>query len=152
MGHCATRLRFNLIDEAKADTEALKNTEGVVGVVSKGGQYQVIIGSDVPQVYQHLIKMIDLNEMDKKPEKKNGNKINNLIDTIAGIFTPILPPLTAAGMLKAVLALLVAFKWVDNQASTYQVINLWQMLPSISCRCYLLIQRRRSLAAINIWQ
>ena len=63
MGHCATRLRFNLIDEAIADTEALKNTEGVVGVVSKGGQYQVIIGSDVPQVYQHLIKMIDLNEM-----------------------------------------------------------------------------------------
>lgn len=123
VGHCATRLRFNLIDEATADTEALKNTEGVVGVVSKGGQYQVIIGSDVPQVYQHLIKMIDLNEMDKKPEKKNGNKINNIIDTIAGIFTPILPPLTAAGMLKAVLALLVAFKWVDNQASTYQVIN-----------------------------
>lgn len=123
VGHCATRLRFNLNDESKADTEALKNTEGIVGVVSKGGQYQVIIGSDVPQVYQHLIKMINLDEDNKKAEKKGGNKINNLIDMIAGIFTPILPPLTAAGMLKAVLALLVAFKWVDSASSTYQVIN-----------------------------
>lgn len=122
VGHCATRLRFNLNDESKADTEALKNTEGIVGVVSKGGQYQVIIGSDVPQVYQHLIKMVNLDD-NKQAEKKSGNKINNLIDMIAGIFTPILPPLTAAGMLKAVLALLVAFKWVDSASSTYQVIN-----------------------------
>lgn len=122
VGHCATRLRFNLNDESKADIEALKNTEGIVGVVSKGGQYQVIIGSDVPQVYQHLIKMIDLDD-NKKAEKKSGNKINSLIDMIAGIFTPILPPLTAAGMLKAVLALIVAFKWVDSASSTYQVIN-----------------------------
>lgn len=122
VGHCATRLRFNLNDESKADTEALKNTEGVVGVVSKGGQYQVIIGSDVPQVYQHLIKMVNLDD-NKQAEKKSGNKISNLIDMIAGIFTPILPPLTAAGMLKAVLALLVAFKWVDSASSTYQVIN-----------------------------
>lgn len=122
VGHCATRLRFNLNDESKADTEALKNTEGIVGVVSKGGQYQVIIGSDVPQVYQHLIKMVNLDD-NKQTEKKSGNKINNLIDMIAGIFTPILPPLTAAGMLKAVLALLVAFKWVDSASSTYQVIN-----------------------------
>lgn len=122
VGHCATRLRFNLNDESKADTEALKNIEGIVGVVSKGGQYQVIIGSDVPQVYQHLIKMVNLDD-NKQTEKKSGNKINNLIDMIAGIFTPILPPLTAAGMLKAVLALLVAFKWVDSASSTYQVIN-----------------------------
>lgn len=55
--HCLTRLRFNLKDESKADKEGIKASEGVVGVVSKAGQFQVIIGADVPQVYQELIKL-----------------------------------------------------------------------------------------------
>ncbi|APC41372.1 PTS transporter subunit EIIB [Clostridium estertheticum] len=52
VGHCATRLRFNLKDDKKADTEFLQNLKGVVGVVNKGGQYQVVIGSDVRNVYK----------------------------------------------------------------------------------------------------
>ena len=55
--HCATRLRFNLKDVSKANTETIKKTKGVMGVVDKGGQYQVIIGNDVNHVYKEIMKM-----------------------------------------------------------------------------------------------
>lgn len=121
--HCATRLRFNLKDEKKADTNGLKATKGVMGVVSSGGQYQVIIGSDVASVYKPLTDLCNIQANDSKntkDERKLGSKI---IDTITGIFTPILPAITAAGMLKAVLALLVVFKIVDTNAQSYQIIS-----------------------------
>ncbi len=123
--HCATRLRLNLKDESIADTEALKATPGIVGIASKNGQYQVIIGAEVLQVYQKLSKLLPEGEKSAAPAPADnkGSIVSRLIDTITGIFTPILPALTAAGMLKAVLALLVAFKLVDKTAQTYQVID-----------------------------
>lgn len=122
--HCATRLRFNLKDEGKAQTENLKKQKGVVGVVSSGGQYQVIIGSDVANVYQPLSEMCQIT--DSKAKDAGGEKKSwgaKIVDTLSGIFTPILPALTAAGMLKAVLALLVAFKLIDTSGQTYQIIS-----------------------------
>lgn len=123
--HCATRLRLNLKDESIADTEALKATPGIVGVVSKNGQYQIIIGAEVLQVYQKLSKMLPESEKNAAPApvEDKGSFVGRLIDTVTGIFTPILPALTAAGMIKAVLALLVAFKLVQSSSNTYQVIN-----------------------------
>lgn len=122
--HCITRLRFNLRDESKADTEAIRSTPGVVGVTSANGQYQVIIGAEVTQVYEKVAAQLhNLEGGSAAPAKQEGSFVSRLIDTITGIFTPILPPLTAAGMLKAVLAILVAFKLVDSASSTYQVIN-----------------------------
>lgn len=122
--HCITRLRFNLKDESKANTEAIRSTPGVVGVTSANGQYQVIIGAEVTQVYEKVAAQLhNLEGGSAAPAKQEGSFVSRLIDTITGIFTPILPPLTAAGMLKAVLAILVAFKLVDSTSSTYQVIN-----------------------------
>lgn len=122
--HCITRLRFNLKDESKADTEAIRSTPGVVGVTSANGQYQVIIGAEVTQVYEKVAAQLhNLEGGSTAPAKQEGSFVSRLIDTITGIFTPILPPLTAAGMLKAVLAILVAFKLVDSASSTYQVVN-----------------------------
>jgi len=124
VGHCATRLRFNLVDESKADTDGLKATEGVVGVVSKGGEYQVVIGAEVSQVYEKMQKLLPEGSGSKRGnEEVKGNWFERFISTITGIFTPILPPLTASGMLKAVLAVLVAFNLVSKESSTYQVIN-----------------------------
>ena len=123
--HCATRLRFNLKDEGKAQTEALKKTPGVLGVVVSGGQYQIVIGNDVNHVYRPIAEKCSLTQ-DGGGDRQKGEKKGigaRLIDTITGIFTPVLPAITAAGMLKAVLSLLVAFKLVDTAASTYQVIN-----------------------------
>lgn len=121
--HCATRLRFNLKDEGKAKTDVLKGTKGVMGVVSSGGQYQVIIGSDVASVYKPLTELCNLKEEGGAAEKDDRKLGAKLIDTISGIFTPILPAITAAGMLKAVLSLLVAFKLVSTDSQSYQIVN-----------------------------
>lgn len=121
--HCATRLRFNLEDESKAKTEALKKLKGVMGVVSSGGQYQIIIGSDVANVFKEAQALGNFNDAGSGKAKDGRSLGAKFIDTLSGIFTPILPAITAAGMLKAVLALLVAFHWVDNTSTTYQVLN-----------------------------
>ncbi len=121
--HCATRLRFNLKDESKAKTEELKKTKGVLGVAISGGQYQIIIGNDVNHVYKPIAQQCNLtSEKKTKPEEKKGIGAT-LIDTITGIFTPVLPAITAAGMLKAVLSLLVAFHVVETSDQSYQIIN-----------------------------
>ncbi|MFD2305982.1 beta-glucoside-specific PTS transporter subunit IIABC [Enterococcus termitis] len=123
--HCATRLRFNLKDEQKAQTDEIKDTAGVMGVVSKGGQYQVIIGSDVGSVYKEIVKKapaLDGQSTDSG-EKDDRSAASKVIDTITGIFTPILPAITAAGMLKAVLSLLVVFNAIDKTGQTYIIID-----------------------------
>ena len=122
--HCATRLRFNLKDSKKANTEVIKKINGVMGVVNKGGQYQVIIGNDVNNAYREIMKISNLEgKNDSGDEVDDRKPIAKVIDTVTGIFTPILPAITAAGMMKAVLALLVAFKVITNDTQSYQVIN-----------------------------
>jgi PTS system beta-glucosides-specific IIC component len=122
--HCATRLRFNLKNESKAQTDAIKKIPGVIGVVANGGQYQVIIGSDVSNVYKPLVEMAAIKEGSVKGEADENKKLlDKLIDTMSGIFTPILPAITAAGMIKAILAVLVAFKVVPNTSQVYQILN-----------------------------
>lgn len=122
--HCATRLRFNLKDESKADTAKLKATKGVMGAVSNAGQYQVIIGSDVSHVFKEIMAMTKLDSGSQGVEGKDNRKIaDKVIDTISGIFTPVLPAITAAGMLKAVLAILITTKLLTNDSQTYQVLN-----------------------------
>lgn len=120
--HCATRLRFNLVDASKADTEKLKKTKGVIGVVDKGAQYQIIIGSDVSNVYKEFLKLGNFNNTSQSSgeEKKRLEKI---FDIISGTFTPILPPLTACGMLKAVLVILTTFGWMSKDSQTYYMLS-----------------------------
>lgn len=124
LNHCATRLRFNLKDDKKTDEQALKNTPGIMGVVNKGGQYQVIIGSDVGNVYKEITKQTNIsNEGEEAKEEDKRSTFAKVIDTITGIFTPILPAITAAGMLKAVLSVLVVFNVLTTESQSYQVIN-----------------------------
>ena len=120
--HCATRLRFNLKDLSKANTEAIKKTKGVMGVVDKGAQYQIIIGSDVANVYKELLK---IGNFQSSSSKNDGEKkgLDKIFDIIAGTFTPILPPLTAAGMLKAVLVLLTTFGLMSKESQTYYILS-----------------------------
>lgn len=121
--HCATRLRFVLKDDSLADTAGLKETPGVKGVAQSGGQYQVIIGSDVQSVYRPLVEQGNLSEdapVDENLDQSVGAKV---LAAISGIFTPILPVITAAGMIKAVLSLLVVFKLVTTDSQSYQILN-----------------------------
>ena len=124
--HCATRLRFNLKDNKKAKTEEIKNTAGVMGVTQSGGQYQVIIGSDVGSVHKEIMKQttsIESGDSNSQEEEDDRKAVAKVIDVITGIFTPILPAITASGMLKAVLSLLVVFNVLSTESQSYQVIN-----------------------------
>ncbi len=121
--HCATRLRFNLKDESKANKKHLDETHGVMGVVQSGGQFQVIIGSDVPNVYNELNKLGSFDGANASDNKEdNRSAFSKVLDTIAGIFTPIIPAITGAGILKAFLALLLAFGLIDKASSTYRIL------------------------------
>lgn len=124
--HCATRLRFNLKDERKIDKKRLEETPGVMGIVSKGGQFQVVIGSDVPNVYRELNMMGNFEGADgAKNENDNRSALSKVLDTIAGIFTPIIPAITGAGILKAFMALIVAFGWIDKTTQTYSILTVF---------------------------
>ncbi|QWG35736.1 PTS beta-glucoside transporter subunit IIABC [Bacillus mycoides] len=122
--HCVTRLRFQLRDEGKAKTDVLKNMEGIVTVMKSGGQYQVVIGNHVPDVYQAVMTIGDLHT--SVPVEADSNKkgvFNQFIDVISSIFTPILGVLAATGMIKGLNALLVALGWLSNTSGTYQILN-----------------------------
>ncbi|SDL97016.1 beta-glucoside-specific PTS transporter subunit IIABC [Sediminibacillus halophilus] len=124
--HCITRLRFKLKDESKANTETLKNMDGVVTVRKSGGQYQVVIGNHVADVYQAVVeeggfqaeRAVDGDEGEDK-----GGLFNRFIDMISGIFTPILGVLAASGMIKGFNALFVAVGWLNEEGGTYQILN-----------------------------
>lgn len=120
--HCQTRLRFKLVDENKAETEKIKELAGVINVLSKGGVYQIVIGPNVADVFEELEPLLNLNQGSEQKEKTNiGAKI---IDFVSGVFQPIIPALSGAGMVKAVLALLVVFKAVNVESATYQLLNM----------------------------
>ena len=119
--HCMTRLRFNLKDSSQADTQKILNIQGIISVVDKGGQYQIVIGNTVKDVYKEFIKLGDFQNNEISDEKKGI--VNKILDTISGIFIPIVPALAGAGMLKALLALLTMLKVVAPDSQTYQFLN-----------------------------
>ncbi len=123
--HCATRLRFVLKDESKANTAAVKGTPGVVTVAQAGGQYQVVIGNDVPDVYAEIGKISQIGGAAgaSGTDGPKGNLFNRFISMISSIFTPVLWALAGTGLLKAFLAAAVTFGWMDATTSTYGVLN-----------------------------
>ncbi|WP_408010264.1 beta-glucoside-specific PTS transporter subunit IIABC [Pseudalkalibacillus sp. A8] len=138
--HCITRLRFKLKDESKAKTDELKNLDGVVTVMKSGGQYQVVIGNHVPEVYKEVAAIGGFSSKQSQDEtaedEDKGNLLSRFIDLISGIFTPILGVLVAAGMIKGFNALFVALGWLTNTSGTYQILNatgdaLFYFLPVI---------------------
>lgn len=123
--HCQTRLRFTLADESKADTNALEAMDGVAKVILNAGVYQIVIGTHVKDVFEEIEPLVDLKERkDEKPAEKK-NPLTVVIDFVAGTFQPVIPALSGAGMVKAVLALLVVMKVIDNTSQTYYLLNLF---------------------------
>lgn len=122
--HCQTRLRFSLADENKADAAGLEALDGVRKVMINAGVYQVVIGTDVADLFAALEPMLDLKPQQEETAQKKG-VINAVIDFVAGTFQPIIPALSGAGMLKALLALLVVFGLIDNTSQTYYILNFF---------------------------
>ena len=122
--HCQTRLRFTLADESKADKAALEALDAVRKVMINAGVYQVVIGTDVADLFAELEAMLDLKPDSVAPAEKKG-VVNTIIDFIAGTFQPIIPALSGAGMLRALMAILVAFHLVDTSSQTYAILNFF---------------------------
>ena len=132
--HCVTRLRFKLKDESKAQTDILKDTDGIVTVIQSGGQYMVVIGNHVPQVYDavcavgHITPGGAVNEDGTAAESSGGapqekmNPFNAFISIITSVFTPALGCLAACGMIKGLLALFVAVGVLDGAGPTYNIL------------------------------
>ena len=99
---CITRLRFRLKVEDIANTDKLKSLSGVITVVQNGGQYQVVIGSDVGEVFKELLEYHGINTVDGSNEVdgKPTRPLDMFVDTVSGIFTPVLGVLAASGMMK----------------------------------------------------
>lgn len=126
--HCITRLRFTLKDDGKASIDGCKAIEGVVGCVNKNGQFQVVIGTHVGDVYDELVKTYHVSE-DGQSTKANKNKekmslFGKLCDTMSGCVMPIVGPLAASGMIKALLVILTQFNIITTDTTTYQLLYM----------------------------
>ncbi|MBM6837244.1 PTS glucose transporter subunit IIA, partial [Clostridium saudiense] len=120
--HCVTRLRFVLNDEAKANDDVLKNMDGVVTVIKSAGQYQVVIGNHVPDVYKEVCAQAGI---PGSAPSQDGPKLSfkdKIFDTITGIFMPSIAVMTAVGMLKGFLALAVFLGWMSDRTGIYTLI------------------------------
>lgn len=137
--HCMTRLRFHLIDETKADKTALQSTEGVIAAIQANGEYQVVCGQKVTYIYEAMIPLLKestpktevVQEESEEPEvkeetKQNGGFFNRLLQTIAQIFTPLVPAIAASGLIKGALTaakLIMAKRGIDiSESDTYVIL------------------------------
>lgn len=138
--HCATRLRFKLKDKSKANKDVIENLDGVVTVVESGGQYQVVIGNAVADVYLAIgevsnIKLDASSEEDDDGDKKTGF-LSVAIDTISSIFAPMLSVLCGAGVLKGILMICTTAGWLTEASGTYIILyaaadSVFNFLPMI---------------------
>lgn len=120
--HCATRLRFKLKEMQKANADGLKKQPGIIMVVESGGQFQVVIGNDVHDVWLAVCDEAGLKEDTAVVASDDKSSLfSRLIDIISGIFTPFIGILAASGILKGVLALAVVCNWLSPESGTYKI-------------------------------
>ncbi|WP_209122732.1 beta-glucoside-specific PTS transporter subunit IIABC [Alkalihalobacillus sp. BA299] len=121
--HCATRLRFTLKDTNKANKEALQATDGVLSVVQGGGQFQVVIGSHVGEVYKEIMKITNIGANTDSSNETKGSITSQIFDVISRSFHPLLGALAGAGMLKALLTVLTMVGWLSPESGTYFILS-----------------------------
>lgn len=126
--HCITRLRFKLKDEQKANTKALKAMDGVMEVIQTGGQYQVVVGTKVDEIYKDLLIVGGFSaqtplEVNEDAGEKEGGILSRFLILMSGIFQPILSILMAGGMIKALLKLAVLAGWMQDASGTYIILS-----------------------------
>jgi len=123
--HCVTRLRFTLKEEHQADTAAIKKIPGVLSVVIGNGQYQIVIGNAVTDVFDTIVQLYPIKteqQSSTKTAKQTGNILMRALNTMSSIVNPIVTALAGAGMLKALLSILVIAEWIDKTGSTYAIL------------------------------
>ena len=126
--HCATRLRFELVDDGRADKGAIEKLPYVLKVIVSGGQFQVVIGAAVHDYYLAVLDAAGMSADDKGagPEdgaKKKQKPLDVALKLISGSFSPLIPVMAGSGMVKALLTLLVTFGVLSDTSSTYLVLS-----------------------------
>ncbi|MBO0451529.1 PTS transporter subunit EIIC [Candidatus Enterococcus murrayae] len=130
MTHCATRLRLTLKDTSKADDQAVENIDGVINVINKAGQYQLLIGTEVGKLYDEfepLVKGEGNAEKVGGEEVSSGNIISNIFSAVSAIFAPILPALAGSGILRGLLILCVQLGLISEGSGTYSILYVSSM-------------------------
>lgn len=120
--NCVTRLRFNLNDKDKVNIDTIKKIDGVMGAQFSGDQFQVVIGNRVADAYDEVAKIVGSGG----EQAGNGEKqsvLSLVMDTLSGIFTPIVPAMAGAGLLKGFTSLFTVLGWVSAESDTYAVLN-----------------------------
>lgn len=120
--HCMTRLRFTLKDRSKADTEAIKEMDEVIDVVSNNVAYQIIIGTHVNDVHKELMESLGMSEEQEGPKEKK-NIVKSILDVISESMTPILEPIICAGLLAALLSIVSLTGIISPESPTYQIFD-----------------------------
>lgn len=121
--HCITRLRFNLKDESKANDDVLKNMKGIVTIAKGSGQYQVVIGNHVADVYAEVMAQLgNIPESTKKSEEKKKSLAATIYDFLPAVFGPCISLLCAAGMIQGFSSLFVYLGWMDGEGGLYQIL------------------------------
>ena len=123
--HCMTRLRFYVKDRTKIHEKEILKVSGISGVNWHEDQFQVIAGNEVNEMYKALEnKGVPTDDAPAAESQSSKSVVSKIIDSITGCMTPMIPALTAAGMIKVVLSLLTTFHLVTDTSSTYQVISM----------------------------
>ena len=133
VNHCVTRLRFQLKDDSNVNTEEMKKTKGVMQVIQTGGQYQVVLGPHVGDVYKELLEILETvgnismeNTASKTIEKSSDKKestLSKFLILMTSLFQPLLTMFMAGGMIKALLKLAMLMHWVGKDSGTYIILN-----------------------------
>lgn len=127
--HCMTRLRFVLKDESQADDAYMKNIPGVMGVMKKGGQYQVIMGNDVASYFKELQKISTFSTNANTTSSKKKNPFEAFVDIISSCMSPLIPALLGGGMIKVLLILLPLMGLLDAKGQTYTILAFFGDAP-----------------------
>lgn len=122
--HCMTRLRFNLKDEKLVDYAGLEKITKVVGTKYQSDQLQVVIGTDVAEYFAPIAKVLGLDENGQQGDGEKKGAVSLFMDTVSGVFGPIVPAIAGAGMIKGLMAGLVALNVISNQTDTYLIIDM----------------------------
>ncbi|MGL9730989.1 beta-glucoside-specific PTS transporter subunit IIABC [Enterococcus sp. DIV0756] len=122
--HCQTRLRFKVIDESQIDIKGLESLDGVTKYIFNAGVHQIVIGTHVKDVFEEIEKIIELDPTKAVQTEKKG-LLTSIIEFVAGTFQPVIPALSGAGMVKAVLALLIVFQVISPESQTYYLLNMF---------------------------
>lgn len=134
--HCATRLRFRLVDPAKVDRQRIEALPQAVGIMESQGQFQIIVGTDVPDAYRAVADIPGVPSDDsaetapaggalakRGKDVQNGTWFDRLLGTISAIFTPYIPVLASVGIIKGLLALCLQFDWLSDTSNTYAILS-----------------------------